>query len=63
MQIGLLTRSHYDPRYDDTLRLDALPSGVAVNGPPMEAGADLAGAHVDDYTRHGCANNRIQFHG
>jgi site-specific DNA recombinase len=45
----------HDPRYDITLRLDALPAGTSANDLRTEGGADPGVVHVDGYTRRGCA--------
>jgi hypothetical protein len=47
--------SDHDPRYEITLRLNALPAGMAVNDPLTDGGVGLAEARVDGYTRRGCA--------
>jgi site-specific DNA recombinase len=45
----------HDPRYDITLRLDALPAGISASDLRTEGGVALGVAHVDGYTRRGCA--------
>ena len=45
----------HDLRYDITLRLDIFPAGLAVSDLQTEDGAALFEAHVDGYTRRGCA--------
>ena len=56
--LGVVARvwsTDHDPRYDSTLRLDALPTGVAINGPLSGGGAALAEVHVGANIRRGCA--------
>ncbi len=44
--------TNHDPRYEIRMELDAAPS---INGPRSAACGDHDGAHVDGYTRRGCA--------
>lgn len=43
----------HTPRYEIKMLPDAAP--VSLNDPPMAGDGALSGAHVDGYTRHGCA--------
>jgi site-specific DNA recombinase len=56
--LGVVARvwsTDHDPRYDITLRLDALPAGTSASDLRTQGGVALAAAHVDGYIRHGCA--------
>lgn len=49
----------HNPRYEITLRLDALPVDIAVNDPRTDGGAAHGEGHVHGYTRRGTGSNRI----
>ena len=56
--LGVVARiwsTDHDPRFDITLRLDVLPTGIAINDPRSDGDAAPCAGHVDGYTRRGCA--------
>ena len=56
--LGVVARvwsTDHDPRYEISLRLDALPAGISANDLRTEGGVALAEEHVDGYIRRGCA--------